>query len=127
MKVICVCLTTLLIGLASPVFATDSAQDLFQSCEKLITEAESHGEKIMMTGSYNDGYCWGAFAMIQESLNIGFSPDSHPAFYVCLPPSSTRVQLIRIFVKYVHEHPEYLHRDAFKVTRLALLEVFPCK
>ena len=43
----------------------------------------------------------------------------------CRPNNSTNVQLVRIVVKYLQDHPEELHKDEF-VLAIALRTAFPC-
>jgi hypothetical protein len=45
---------------------------------------------------------------------------------VCLPPDSTRKQLVLVFAKYVDEHPETAQRDFVEIAWIAFNRAFPC-
>ena len=70
--------------------------------------------------------CWGAFAALQGLSVIGL-PDGHTrALGICDPPGSTRLQLIKIFVKYVNDHPETAHELFAIIAQRSLAKAFPC-
>lgn len=45
----------------------------------------------------------------------------------CLPETVTHDQIVRVFVKYINDHPEKLHEQAGNMLHAALQEAFPCK
>jgi hypothetical protein len=53
-------------------------------------------------------------------------PDGRAELLVCAPEKATVFQLIRIFDKYVTEHPEKGHLGFGQVALLALATAFPC-
>src|SRR3974390_1427268 len=53
------------------------------------------------TQTPNVDLCWGVFAALQGLSVIGLQ-DGTRMMGVCTPPGSTRLQMIKIFVKYVN-------------------------
>ena len=46
--------------------------------------------------------------------------------HLCVPNGVNGLQLARLFMKYVQDHPETLHEDAVPTIFLALYSAFPC-
>ena len=61
--------------------------------------------KVGLGTTFDDGFCWGAFAAIQDL---------------------SRIEYVKIFLRYVDQHPEQLHMDFAGVARRALAAAFPC-
>jgi len=45
----------------------------------------------------------------------------------CLPDQVTNDQIIKIFVKYLDDHPEELHQPASLLLVTSMRKAFPCK
>lgn len=75
--------------------------------------------------TFDDGFCWGAFAAIQD-LSWIVSDAGKPLLFFCPPPKSTRIEYVKIFLRYADQHPEQLHMDFGGVARRALAAAFPC-
>jgi hypothetical protein len=45
----------------------------------------------------------------------------------CIPPEVTRLQAVAIVTKYLNGHPEKLQLGDTVLTRVALVQAFPCK
>src|SRR5438445_12809327 len=45
----------------------------------------------------------------------------------CISPEPTNDQIIQIFVKYLDDHPEELHKQAVLLFTEAMIKAFPCK
>lgn len=67
----------------------------------------------------------GPFAVIQEETR--WTMASGPEFGVCNSPSTTRTQLIAVFVAYVDKNPQIRNHNFVEVAFDALREAFPCK
>jgi hypothetical protein len=76
---------------------------------------------------YSSGRCWGAIGVLQRIITMAYSDSSDPILDVCVPPKSTRTQLVAIFVEYVRRNPQRLHEDFFDVSIDALRGAFPCQ
>jgi Rap1a immunity proteins len=81
--------------------------------------------RLEMAIDFSTGMCWGAFAAFQR-LDVMKWPDGKRILGFCAPPESSRLQLVRIFMKYADDHPEEAH-EGFEVVALqALMKAFPC-
>jgi hypothetical protein len=47
--------------------------------------------------------------------------------FFCPPQDVTHVQIVRVVLKSLKDHPEHLHERKFLLVILALEEAFPCK
>jgi hypothetical protein len=73
---------------------------------------------------YTD-FCWGAFAMIQEFSRF-VRGDGTAMIDICAPSDSTRIQFIKIFYKYVDDHPANAHKPFAEIAYRSLSVAFPC-
>jgi hypothetical protein len=81
--------------------------------------------KVYLNRTFEDGFCWGAFAAIQAAS--GFISADQAVLQICAPTEVTRVQQIKIFLRYVEQHPELAHNDFAAVAQRALSGAFPCR
>ena len=73
--------------------------------------------------AFDRGVCSG-FAVAVASFTVRAPVDTYRA---CIPISQvTRGQLRDITVKYLHDHPEWLHFSATSLGSEAFKEAFPC-
>ena len=114
----------LTLNIPSSVLA-ESAQELLSACHQ-ITMTEIYSGKIIITHNYETGFCWGSFASIQRMI-IYADKNKRPLLGVCVPPTSSRTQLIAIFTKYLEDNPQRLHEDSINVALSSLMEYFPCE
>jgi hypothetical protein len=112
---------TLLI--VAPAFA-ESTTEMLSSCRE-VAEAPVKGDKIAMTETFQTGWCWGSFGVVQKII-VRADSTGRPFFRICAPPESTRSQLIAVFVEYARRNPQRLHEDFFDVALEALRGAFPC-
>jgi len=68
--------------------------------------------------SYVKGFVDGSLNLI-PALMAGKLP-------YCPPASSNVDQWVRVFLKYMDQHPAKLHLEAGNMLMLALIEAFPC-
>ena len=47
-------------------------------------------------------------------------------YYICVPDGVSLEQVMRVFVKFAEEHPEWLHKSAGMMFTMSLYQVFPC-
>ena len=95
-------------------------------CKPFATIKVGEGRTFTMPSDYESRVCWGAFASIQELSRI-VNDDGKPMIGFCTRSSSTRIQLIQIFLRYAQEHPEQANSDFAWVAGKALSEAFPCR
>lgn len=78
------------------------------------------------TKPYSIGYCFGFMnSFVQTSM---FTEVSMQPLDICFPfdEKFTTKQLIRIWVKYLKNHPEQLHEPAVLLAARAFKQAFPC-
>jgi hypothetical protein len=112
---------------AAPSYAQnqETALQMQSWCQPFATiSVDDRGAFIWPSGT-DSRVCWGAFAAIQELSQI--YEDGKPILPgICARPSTTRIQYIRIFLRYVGEHPELADAEFAWVAGKALSEAFPC-
>jgi hypothetical protein len=82
--------------------------------------------KINLPPDFESGTCWGAFGAIQDLMTAINAITKKPMFGVCMPESTTRTQIIAIFVRYAEKHPEKYNERFVWVAEAGIREVFPC-
>jgi hypothetical protein len=76
---------------ASPASA-ETALEVQSRCRD-IAHAPLAEHKVYLNRTFEDGFCWGAFAAIQAAS--GFISADEPVFQICAPTEVTRVQQIK--------------------------------
>ena len=99
----------------------DTANDFVEACQSVINYETTHKDEI--TDTINVGMCSGYLDAFFQ-----FSPiiRDHYKIEDCSPDKVTYGQIIKIFIKYVNEHPEQLHMRAWVILVAALRNAFPC-
>ena len=87
--------------------------DISSSCNSLELQ------QGIMCISYINGFVDGRFVSLLEAR-------AKPT-EICLPDHVSRLQTIRVFIKYANDHPEHLHKPDYAVLYLAFANAFPCK
>lgn len=114
--------------------SAESAADMASFCDPyrqaVITGRTVDGSGVLNVpaASVNSNFCWGAFAMFQGLLVVTpYGRDEHPYLLVCAPPTSSRLELVKIFLRYMDEHPETGHEDFAKLLLRVMWKTFPCR
>jgi hypothetical protein len=94
-------------------------------CKAIVSAKFGADRRVFFTQNQDTGFCWGAFATIQE-LSKYASSENARMLGICTPSTSTRIQLIKIFSKYVDDHPEAANQSFSDVALLSLTQAFPC-
>jgi hypothetical protein len=82
---------------------------------------------------FRAGFCAGFMSTMQEMLITWEAVDEglnrkHPtSVHVCIPAEATNGQLIKVFLKFLDEHPELLHEPATGLYIQAMQHAFSCK
>jgi Ssp1 endopeptidase immunity protein Rap1a len=90
-------------------------------------------KKIPDTASFDAGFCAGFVDAVLDTLNMWEASDvfekrSHDKdVRFCLPEEVTNGQILLVFVKYLEDHPEELHKPANLLLIEALRKAFPCE
>jgi len=56
----------------------------------------------------------------------GATVKRNPDLSFCMPATVTNDQIVKIFIKYLDEHPEELHQPASLLLATSLRKAFPC-
>lgn len=109
---------------ASPAVAETALE--VQSWCRAVANAEIREDGfIHFFSNQETGFCWGAFAGIQDFV-IWTDKDGARILGLCVPAKATRLQLIKIFVKYVDDSPNIAHEPFTGVAVRAFAAAFPC-
>jgi Rap1a immunity proteins len=111
---------------AKPELGIYSALYVYQGC-KLAESFYVSPDGTVMLSDPGAAFCWGAFTVLRGVTNILSDDHRTMALHVCAPTESTVSQYIRIFLKYVDDHPEIVHQDFDFVALNALMWAFPCQ
>jgi hypothetical protein len=102
----------------------DTAGQMLSACKAIPTAPAGTGAVRLPTDFYT-GYCWGAFSSLQSATT---SKDwrGRQQYDACVPPQTTKMQLIAAFTHYAGNHPEQMEKDYFGVALDAFKDAFPC-
>jgi hypothetical protein len=114
-----------LLGSMSPG-AGMAGQQLLQTCEFLLRESKIAPDGRVSV-SKDAAPCWFYISAIQDFAVITDASSKRPRVGFCLPPESTLMQLIRIFVDYAQRNPAQLHESGAWLSAAALAQAFPCR
>lgn len=103
----------------------ETTEKLLSDCRP-VTQAKVTSDGVEMNADFESGFCWGAFAAIDQMMMAINSATKKPIFNACLPKDHTRYQIVAIFVRYAEKHPERYSDDVPWVAFDAAREVFPC-
>ena len=101
-----------------------TAQQLLSAC-KPIAQGEVSEEGIRFARTYETGLCWGLFSMLQFNI-VTVDERRRPMYAVCAPETSSRAQLVQIFVKFAESVPARLHEEGNRLALESLRQAFPC-
>lgn len=79
------------------------------------------------------GFCAGFMTAAHEMLGVwragdeALSRSHYTLAEACIPPEATKGQLVKVFLKYLDDHPELLHERAILLYLTAMQKAFPCK
>jgi len=104
--------------------AAETALQVRSWCHEVAAARFTHDNKLYMTSTFDSGFCWGAFGALQD-LGDATLADKKRLLGFCAP--SDRIQLIRVFMRYVDQHPETGNRSFAEIAARALIEAFPCQ
>ena len=79
------------------------------------------------TDRFPSGFCLGVIQGVIDTLTIITSRDCQGSVLACLPSTVTRLQTVKVVIKYLQEHPQYLHERETGLVLSAITSAFPCK
>jgi hypothetical protein len=124
MKIALIVIFTLALGCARRA-NSETAEEMVSSCKAISTSTVNNGH-VILHQDFASGVCWGAFGSIQAVITFVDPNTVKPLFYACVPPGSTRTQLIQVFLVYAQAHPEEYQKDYMIVVLTSLQKAFPC-
>jgi Rap1a immunity proteins len=104
----------------------ETTEEMLSACRP-FTQANVADGKVRIESDYDTGVCWGAFSVVQALLSARNLETKKPMLWACAPDTSTRTQLISVFVHYAESHPEK-YSDIFLQSVVdAMQQAFPCR
>jgi len=113
-------------AVVSPVQAIDGKQLLHQ-CEALERGALVSGETVRLPKSQDAAACWFYMGAVQDFTATVEKEGGPSLIGSCVPPETTRMELVRVFAKYARAHREDLDLRATALVIPALSAAFPCR
>lgn len=109
-----------------PVFSyaqeKETGDAFLGNCGKALKAAD---ESATYDDAFDVGLCYGFIFGARDVISIW--RESGSELNTCIPSKATNGQLIRVFVKFLEDHPERLHERATDLFVVAAEEAFPCK
>ena|ERR1700733_4824606 len=113
---------------ASTNAQTTTGADIIAKCKQAAADADNL--KPDTVNRFDAGFCAGFMSGVNEDQLMWQASDKmdhrdHILSY-CFPDASTNGQMLRVFVKYLDDHPEELHESAAFLYLKAMHKAFPC-
>jgi hypothetical protein len=102
-----------------------SAAEVASWCEPYRT-AVITGDKIAVRATAASRVCYGAFVAIQQLMGSSWGTSPGSILRTCEPPTSGLVELIKVFLLYVDQHPERGHEKFTDIALVSLWKAYPC-
>lgn len=103
----------------------ETALEMQSWCGPIVNAQVPGPVMIHFVPTYQTGLCWGSFAAIQQMSMI--YNDNGMMIEICAPADFTRSQFIRVFYKYVSDHPKSANQPIAVIAQRALTQAFPCR
>ena len=103
-----------------------TGQELLRQCEALERGATVSGEAVRLPKSQDAAVCWFYMGAVQDFTATVEEEGGPSLIGSCVPPETTRMELVRAFTKYARAHREDLDLRATALVIPALSEAFPC-
>ena len=113
------------VGTVAAAVSASPAQAV-QQCEALERGAVVSGETVQLPKSPDAAACWFYMGAVQD-LAATVAEEGGPSLIgSCVPPETTRMELVRAFTKYARAHRADLDLRATALIIPALSNAFPC-
>ena len=103
-----------------------TGQELLRQCEALERGATVSGETVRLPKSQDAAVCWFYMGAVQDIAATVEEEGGPSLIGSCVPPETTRLELVRAFTKYARAHREDLDLRGTALVIPALSEAFPC-
>ena len=120
------------IGTVSALAVASSAQavagqELLRQCEALERGAVVSGETVRLPKGQDAAACWFYMGAVQDVAATVEDEGGPSVIGSCVPPETTRIDLVRAFTKYARAHRADLDLRATALVIPALSAAFPCR
>src|SRR5215212_2229796 len=103
-----------------------TGQELLRQCEALERGAVVSSETVRLPKGQDAAACWFYMGAVQD-LAATVEEEGGPSLIgSCVPPETTRMELVRAFTKYARAHRADLDLRATALIIPALSKAFPC-
>ena len=110
----------LTIVFSSLLFLSDGdANQMVSMCRNVNEVHVTHQDNLNLRECY--GWVLGVAEVLNNEVFMSGDNDQQ-----CIPVGVTQRQLVRIFLKYVEEHPKLLRLPRAYVIKIALIDAFQC-
>ena len=103
-----------------------TGQELLRQCEALKRGAVVSGETVRLPKGQDAAACWFYMGAVQDIAATVEEEGGPSLIGSCVPPETTRMELVRAFTKYARAHRADLDLRATALVIPALSEAFPC-
>jgi hypothetical protein len=103
-----------------------TGQELLRQCEALERGAIVSGETVRLPKGQDAAACWFYMGAVQDIAATVEEEGGPSLIGSCVPPETTRLELVRAFTKYARAHREDLDLRVTALVIPALSEAFPC-
>ena len=103
-----------------------TGQELLRQCEALERGAVVSGEAIRLPKGQDAAACWFYMGAVQDLAATVEEQGGPSVIGSCVPPETTRIELVRALINYARAHRADLHLRATALVIPALSAAFPC-
>jgi hypothetical protein len=75
---------------------------------------------------FQQGDCLGYVVGVDDAIRMAYDVQNQTQPY-CVPEEVTHGQVVRVLIKFIHDHPEKAHAETRMLEFQALIGAFPCK
>src|SRR3954463_2835581 len=103
-----------------------TGQELLRQCDALERGALVSGDTVRLPKSQDAATCWIYMGAVQD-VSATVEEEGGPSLIgSCVPPETTRMELVRAFTRYARAHRAALDLRATALIIPALSQAFPC-
>ena len=108
---------------------SETGSDLLMKCKTFLNKVDRTSEGPGT--AFDIGFCAGFIGGVLSGAEVWEVTDkirkqTYPMAF-CRPENANNGEIIRVFVKYLEDHPERLHEPAGLLLLTSLSTAFPCK
>ena len=103
-----------------------TGQELLRQCDALERGALVSGDTVQLPKSQDAATCWVYMGAVQDFAATVEEQGGPSLIGSCVPPETTRMELVRAFTRYARGHRADLDLRATALIIPALSSAFPC-